>query len=70
MVRCKANWLEYGEKNSKYFHALEKHRFNQRNLKRVQNENQEILLYAQKEVLDYLSQFFKNHILLVLIQQI
>ena len=28
MVRCRMNWLEYGEKNSKYFFALEKHRGN------------------------------------------
>ena len=35
MVRCRVNWLEAGEKNSKYFFALEKHRYNKKNIARL-----------------------------------
>ena len=35
MLRCKANWLQYGEKMSKYFSTLEKHRFNKKTSHRL-----------------------------------
>ena len=31
MVRCKADWLHYGQKMGKYLFALERHRYNKKN---------------------------------------
>ena len=58
MVRCKANWLQSGEKSSKYFFALEKHKFNQRNLNTLHSVDG-IIINNQKPISQELIQFYK-----------
>ena len=37
MLRSKAKWIEYGEKNSKYFFNLEKRNYNMKYIKKTLN---------------------------------
>ena len=59
MIHCRVNWLEYSEKSSKYFFALEKHNYNKKNINRLKLENGNYTT-DQKEILAEESRFFKQ----------
>ena len=44
-IRCRANWLEAGEKNSKYFFALENHNTNRRAILRLKTTDDMVILW-------------------------
>ena len=57
MFRCKANWYEYGEQNTKYFYSLEKAKYNSKTCFRlVTEQGQE--LRDDKEILNYQREFY------------
>ena len=58
-IRCRANWLELGEKNSKYFFALEEHRDNRKNLSRLRTLEGNITIKQQK-ISETLTSFFSK----------
>ena len=63
MFRSKVRWYEQGEKNTKYFYALEKARYNSKTCFKIINENQEeitnphSILEAQK---DFYEELYKE----------
>ena len=59
-IRCNANWLEMGEKSSKYFFALEEHRGNKKNITRIRKSSTDEILGNQKEIDQELVNLFSN----------
>ena len=59
MIRCKANWLEFGEKSSKYFFALERHRQNNKNIQGLKLADGTIS-GNQKKISDRQADFYED----------
>ena len=59
LVRTKAKWIEEGEKPSKYFCALEKRNFVNKNVTKLINKNNEQLT-NQKEILMEIKSFYQD----------
>lgn len=57
MMKCKANWYEFAEKSSKYFHALEKSKYNKKTIHRIKNDQGDIV-DDPKEILNILNQYY------------
>jgi exonuclease III len=58
LLRAKADWIEGAEKNSKYFASLEKKRAEEKIIKTISCNNQE--LTNQAEILKYVAKFFTS----------
>ncbi len=58
ILRSKANWFEYGERNSKYFHNLEKRNHNVKNITKLIKDNEEIT--NEKDILQYEKKFYEQ----------
>lgn len=59
ILRSKANWTEYGERNTKFFHNLEKRNHNVKNIsKLITADNTE--LTNEKEILQYEKDFYQH----------
>ena len=59
IVRSKARWYEFGEKNYKYFYNLEKRNHRQKHIRLVTKENG-TSISDPKEILDEEANFFKR----------
>lgn len=59
MIRFKANWYEFSEKSSRYFFALEKHRYNRKTIHRLYDIDGNLIDDPNK-ILDLLNEYFKN----------
>ena len=59
MIRCKAKWINEGEKPSKYFCSLEKRNYINKTIQRVELENGNICT-EQKDILDEVMKFYEN----------
>ena len=57
-IRSRANWLEYGEKPSKFFLDLESKNTINKNLKELETESGKIT--NQKEILEAVKNFYEN----------
>lgn len=57
MMRSRANWYEFSEKPSKYFFALEKHRYNKKTINKIKNESNDIIDSPQ-HILEFLDHHF------------
>lgn len=58
MLRCKANWVDCGEKPSKYFLQLEKRNFNKKTIFRLQNPKTNKITSSQEEILQILTDYY------------
>ncbi len=58
-IRSKVNWIQNGEKSTKYFLNLEKHRGKQRGMIRLKKENGEIVT-EQQEIMNEQVKFYRN----------
>ena len=58
ILRSKAKWVEEGEKNTKYFLNLEKRNYDNKYIKTLKKENEEIS--DQKEILEMEQQFYSQ----------
>ena len=58
-VRSRARWIEFGEKNSRYFLGLEKWRNDKKFIKSLKNK-QEDLVNDQKLILEELDNFYEK----------
>ena len=59
LLRSKAEWIEGSEKNSKYFANLEKKRAEQKNIKQIR-DNTNNILSDPKPILKYAKEFYEN----------
>ena len=59
LIRSKADWAEFGEKNSKYFLNLEKRNYKNKCITKLINESDEII-EDSNEILKYEEEFYKN----------
>ena len=59
LIRSKSNWLEHGEKPSKYFCNLEKKNYVNKSINKVISDNGSIIL-EPKKILDELLLFYKT----------
>ena len=59
MMRSKANWIEYGEKPSKYFCSLEKRNYVNKNV-RIINDNLGTVYTDQKQILYTIADYYSN----------
>jgi hypothetical protein len=59
LIRSKANWAEFGEKNSKYFLNLEKRNYKNKCITKLINESKEII-EDSTEILKYEEEYYKN----------
>jgi hypothetical protein len=59
IIRSKADWAEFGEKNSKYFLNLEKRNYKNKCITKLINEEEETITNSV-EVLEYETKFYKN----------
>ena len=59
MFRSKARWYELGEKNTKYFFALEKAKYNSKTCNRLCREDG-TLIEKQEEILGYQQEFYQE----------
>ena len=59
IVRSKARWYEFGEKNNKYFYNLEKRNHREKHIRLVTKENG-TSISDPKEILDEEANFFKR----------
>ena len=59
IFRSKVRWLEEGEKNTKYFFALEKARYNAKTCYKILDENDMELVNPQ-DILQYQKQYYQN----------
>ena len=58
-VRSRARWIEFGEKNSKYFFGLEKRQNDKKSIRLLRN-SQGVLISQQKKVSNELVDFYKS----------
>jgi hypothetical protein len=59
IMRSKIQWYEEGEKSSKYFLNLEKLNYNSKNIKRIENDNGEVLT-DNNDILNCEVEFYKS----------
>ena len=59
MVRARANWMEYGERNSKYFISLEKRNQKQKVITRLHSHTGQIITKS-KDILDEEKYFYQQ----------
>ena len=59
MLRSKANWIEYGEKPTKYFCSLEKRNYINKNVKKIVDPSGNIYI-EQTEILNQIANFYQN----------
>ena len=59
IVRSKVNWLQHGEKPSKYFTKLESRNFVSKRMSFLEKENGDII-YEQKEIMEETKIFYQN----------
>ena len=59
MLRSKARWYEFGEKNSKYFYNLEKRNHKKKHITSLTTEN-DTILSDPKSILEEEANFYKN----------
>jgi hypothetical protein len=59
LIRSKADWAEFGEKNSKYFLNLEKRNYKNKCITKLINESDEII-EDSNEILKYEEEFYKH----------
>jgi exonuclease III len=58
-LRAKADWTEFGEKNTKYFLNLEKRNYNNKCITKLIKENKDTIT-DKKEILNYELEFYKT----------
>lgn len=58
MLRCKANWIDCGEKPSKYFLSMEKKRYNKKTICRLIDPDTQLTTTSQDEIHRILNKFF------------
>ena len=58
-IRSRARWMEFGEKNNKYFLNLEKWHRSKTSINSLQNR-QGILMHNQKKILKKLANYYEN----------
>lgn len=58
MLRCRANWLEFGEKPSKYYLSLEKRNYNKKTINKIINPENNVLVDSESEVFAVLNRYF------------
>ncbi len=59
ILQSKANWYEHGERNSKYFHNLEKRNHSVKNITKLITE-EDIELTTEKSILQYEKSFYQT----------
>ena len=59
MIRSRIQWLEEGEKPSKYFFNLESRHFLEKTVKKVQTNNGQYIT-KQEDILDYIRNYYEN----------
>lgn len=60
VVRCRANWMEYAEKPSKYFFSLEKHNYNKKTITCIQDPMSGHTTTNPGDILNILSNFYAD----------
>lgn len=61
MTRSKAQWYEFGEKNSKYFYNLEKRNHNKKHITSLAKEDGNIV-HEPKQILEEQERFFERNL--------
>ena len=59
MFRCKANWYELGERNTKYFYTLEKEKYNAKTCYKMINEDTGNIL-SKHSIIEYQRQYYQT----------
>ena len=59
IFRCGANWMEYGEKNTKYFYNLERTKYNSKNCSALLDSNN-VLKTQTTDILDMQKEFYST----------
>lgn len=59
MFRCKTQWHQFGEKNSAYFFALEKHNYNRKCISKIRN-SAGVLITNFQEIMKEQSSFYQK----------
>ena len=58
-MRSRIQWIEEGERSTKYFHNLENNRKVKKHIKKIQI-NEKTVTQSKGEILRYISSFYEN----------